>query len=38
MTQEQNLSPAKRKRLFKAYGACSVGYTGDDLERFLDLL
>ena len=31
-------SPARRKRLLKAYGPCPAGYTQDDLERFLDLL
>jgi hypothetical protein len=31
-------SPAKRKRLLKAYGPCPAGYTHEDLERFLDLL
>ena len=31
-------SPARRKRLLKAYGPCPAGYTHDDLERFLDLL
>ncbi|HLX41254.1 MAG TPA: hypothetical protein VKR42_12030 [Ktedonobacteraceae bacterium] len=36
-TQEQ-LSPSKRKRLLKTFGSCPVGYTHDDLERFLDLL
>jgi hypothetical protein len=39
MTQEQNISPAKRKRLLKSYGSsCPAGYTNEDLERFLDLL
>ena len=32
------LSPARRKRLLKAYGSCPAGYTHEDLERFLDLL
>jgi hypothetical protein len=32
------LSPARRKRLLKAYGPCPAGYTHEDLERFLDLL
>ena len=31
-------SPARRKRLLKAYGPCPAGYTHEDLERFLDLL
>jgi hypothetical protein len=35
---EQNISPAKRKRLLKTYGSCPAGYTNEDLERFLDLL
>ena len=38
MIQEQNISPAKRKRLLKSYGTCPAGYTNEDLERFLDLL
>jgi hypothetical protein len=33
-----SLTPAKRKRLLKAFGACPAGYTHEDLERFLDLL
>lgn len=37
MVQDQNISPAKRKRLLKTYGSCPAGYTTDDLERFLDL-
>lgn len=32
------ITPAKRKRLFKTFGPCPAGYTNDDLERFLDLL
>jgi hypothetical protein len=32
------LTPAKCRRLLKAYGSCPAGYTYDDLERFLDLL
>ncbi len=35
---EQQLSPTKRKRLLKTYGACPAGYTQEDLEQFLDLL
>jgi len=35
---EQNISPAKRKRLLKTYGSCPAGYTNEDLESFLDLL
>ena len=38
MVQDQNISPAKQKRLLKTYGSCPAGYTTDDLERFLDLL
>ncbi len=38
MTQPPPLTPARRKRLLKAYGPCPAGYTHDDLERFLDLL
>ncbi len=38
MTQPPTLTPARRKRLIKAYGPCPAGYTHDDLERFLDLL
>jgi hypothetical protein len=36
--EEQNISPAKRKRLLKTYGPCPAGYTSQDLEHFLDLL
>jgi hypothetical protein len=32
------LSPARRKRLLKAYGPAPAGYTIEDLECFLDLL
>ncbi|MGH2495907.1 MAG: hypothetical protein ACRDIV_14525 [Ktedonobacteraceae bacterium] len=32
------MTPAKRKHLIKTYGQCPVGYTHDDLERYLDLL
>lgn len=32
------LSPAKRKRLLKQFGACPAGYTHQELEQFLDLL
>ena len=35
---QEQLSPSKRKRLLKTFGSCPVGYTHDDLERFLDLL
>jgi len=35
---EQTISPAKRKRLLKTYGACPAGYTSEDLATFLDLL
>ncbi len=38
MSTPQRLSPAKRKRLLKAYGPCPAGYTHQDLERLLDLL
>lgn len=38
MVQDQHISPTKRKRLLKTYGACPAGYTNEDLERFLDLL
>ena len=38
MTTTREISPAKRKRLVKTYGSCPAGYTGEDLERFLDLL
>jgi hypothetical protein len=34
----KKITPAKRKRLFKALGPSPAGYTNDDLERFLDLL
>ena len=32
------VSPAKRTRLLKQFGACPAGYTHQDLEHFLDLL
>lgn len=32
------LTPAKRKRLLKAFGPCPAGYTTKELEQFLDLL
>lgn len=38
MSTSPQLSPAKRKRLLKTFGACPEGYTNDDLERLLDLL
>ena len=38
MTPSSSPTPAKRKRLLKAFGPCPAGYTHDDLERLLDLL
>ena len=38
MERTQQITPARRKRLLKAFGACPAGYTHDDLEGFLDLL
>ena len=38
MTKEAGLTPAKRKRLLKAFGPCPAGYTSKELEQFLDLL
>lgn len=38
MDHNQALTPAKRKRLLRQFGACPAGYTHDDLEQFLDLL
>jgi hypothetical protein len=38
MTVACEISPAKRKRLLKTFGACPAGYTHDDLERLLDVL
>jgi len=38
MAYERQMTPAKQKRLLKAFGPCPAGYTNDDLERFLDLL
>jgi hypothetical protein len=38
MERMREMTPAKRKRLLKTYGACPAGYTHDDLERLLDLL
>ena len=32
------ITPTRRKRLLKAFGACPAGYTNDDLERLPDLL
>ena len=37
-TKETGLTPAKRKRLLKAFGPGPAGYTTKDLEQFLDLL
>ncbi len=36
--KEIELTPAKRKRLLKAFGSCPAGYTTKELEQFLDLL
>lgn len=38
MQSEAAITPAKRKRLLKAFGASPAGYTHDDLERLLDVL
>ena len=38
MDQNRTLTPAKRKRLLKQFGASPAGYTHEDLEQFLDLL
>jgi hypothetical protein len=38
MTVACEISPAKRKRMLKTFGACPAGYTHDDLERLLDVL
>ena len=38
MDHHQRLTPAKRKRLVKQFGAGPAGYTHGDLEQFLDLL
>lgn len=38
MTQSPTLTPARRKRLLKAYGLSPPGYTHEDLERILDVL
>ncbi len=35
MKSGQAITPAKRKRLLKTFGACPAGYTNEDLERFL---
>lgn len=32
------MTPARRRRLLKAFGSSPAGYTNDDLEQFLDLL
>lgn len=34
---EPKLTPAKRKRLLKTFGAAPSGYTHEELECFLDL-
>jgi hypothetical protein len=34
---DQTLTPAKRKRLLKQFGATPAGYTHQELEQFLDL-
>ncbi|BCL79682.1 hypothetical protein ccbrp13_21470 [Ktedonobacteria bacterium brp13] len=36
--QTQRITPAKRKRLVKTYGAWPPGYSKEDIELFLDLL
>ncbi len=38
MKHMQEITPAKRRRLLKTFGACPAGYTHDDLERLLDVL
>jgi len=38
MANMREMTPAKRKRLLKAFGQCPAGYTNEDLERFLDLI
>ena len=38
MKQPLPLTPARRKRLIKAYGPCPAGCTHEDLERILDML
>ncbi len=38
MPRVREMTPAKRKRLLKAFGTYPAGYTNDDLERFLDLV
>jgi len=35
MEETPKITPAKRKRLLRAFGGCPAGYTNDDLERFL---
>lgn len=37
-TQPAKLTPAKRKRLLKTFGAGPAGYTTQELEQLLDLL
>ena len=38
MELTREITPAKKKRLLKAFGGSPAGYTHDDLERLLDLL
>ena len=38
MTTPSGLTPAKRKRLLKTFGAYPAGYTPKELEQLLDLL
>jgi hypothetical protein len=38
MATPSGLTPAKRKRLLKTFGACPAGYTTKELEQLLDLL
>lgn len=38
MDQNQGMTPSKRKRLLKQFGACPAGYTHEELEQFLDFL
>lgn len=38
MTHASEISPAKRKRLLKTFGACPAGSTTRELEQVLDLV
>jgi hypothetical protein len=38
MARQHELTPARRKRLLKAFGSFPAGYSHNDIERLLDFL